>query len=246
MNSTTLELPPQEFMNAVAGENISSETHVEIGNIFKRLLVDKCSIRPSDSILDIGSGCGRIASRFAGYTIAPYHGFDVVLPMVEWCQENITPRFPNFKFHHAAVKNTLYSDAGIDASNYVFPFADGTFDVVFATSVFTHLLPASARQYAKEIRRVLSNRGRAFLTFYLMNDERRRRIEAGDLTSAWFPHQCDGYKVASLENPEAVVAFEQSDATMILQDAGLKVETVSLGAWAKDDGWTYQDAILVK
>jgi SAM-dependent methyltransferase len=141
MNSTTLELPPQEFMNAVAGENISPETHVEIGNIFKQLLVDKCSIRPSDSILDIGSGCGRIASRFAGYTIAPYHGFDVVLPMVEWCQENITPRFPNFKFHHAAVKNTLYSDAGIDASDYVFPFEDGTFDVVFAASVFTHLLP---------------------------------------------------------------------------------------------------------
>jgi hypothetical protein len=33
---------------------------------------------------------------------------------------------------------------------------------------------------------------------------------------------------------------------MILQDAGLKVETVSLGAWANDDGWTYQDAILVR
>jgi hypothetical protein len=44
------------------------------------------------------------------------------------------------------------------ADRYVFPFPDETFDVIFATSVFTHSVPASARQYAREIARLLKSR----------------------------------------------------------------------------------------
>jgi ubiquinone/menaquinone biosynthesis C-methylase UbiE len=245
MEPAKIPPPPAEFIAAVSGKQESIEMHARIGKDFCKMLRERCRISPTDTILDIGSGCGRIATHFAGFTTAPYHGLDVVLPMVEWCRANISAHYPNFEFHHAALKNTLYSSAGQDASTYTFPFADVMFDVAFAASVFTHLVPTSAKQYAREVHRVLKYNGRGLLTFFLMNDERRARIAAGKQLSVTFPYQYGGCRVALLDNPELRIAFEQSDAIQMCEDCGLKVETVSLGAWAGDPGWTYQDAILV-
>jgi Methyltransferase domain len=66
----------------------------------------------------------------------------------------ITARHAGFHLHHADLANTLYRDKGRRADRYVFSFPDETFDVEFATSVFTHLVPASAHQYAREIARL--------------------------------------------------------------------------------------------
>ena len=126
----------------------------------------------------------------------------------------------------------------------MFPFADETFDVVFALSVFTHLLPESAINYAKEIARVLKHGGRAFLTFYLMNEAWRYRVAGGQLLAAEFPYKCERYSVADIHNPEAVVAYEEKDAIKFFVDAGLQLNELSLGRWSNNDGWTHQDAIL--
>jgi hypothetical protein len=41
-----------------------------------------------------------------------------------------------------------------------------------------------------------------------------------------------------------VIAYEQDDALRMFEVCGLRIEEVSLGTWAKNPGWTYQDAIL--
>jgi SAM-dependent methyltransferase len=160
--------------------------------------------------------------------------FTMALILVKWCRENITVRHPSFHFHHADLSNTLYRGKGRRADQYVFPFPDETFDVVFATSVFTHLVPASAHQYAREIARLLkSGKGRALVTFYLTSPAAR------------FPHQCDGYSVGWLNNPEAVVAYEENVARRMLEDASLTIEDLSLGNWSHNQGWTWQDVFLL-
>jgi SAM-dependent methyltransferase len=163
---------------------------------------------------------------------------------VDWCKANISTRTSHFHFHHADLSNTRYrTEEGQPADSYVFPFPDGTFDVIFATSVFTHLIPASAKQYAREVARLLKpESGRGLLTFFLTNDGFRRRREAAKVA---FPLQCDGYSVNVRDNPEAVVAYEEADACAMLRNASLSIEELSLGQWSLNPGWTHQDVFVV-
>ena len=64
----------------------------------------------------------------------------------------------------------------------------------------------------------------ALLTFYLINDEWRRKIGDDTTIIPAFPHQCDGYRTAALDNPEGVVAYEQDDAARMLHAAGLRID----------------------
>ena len=238
-------LPPQEFMDAVAGQPTTEQMHIAVGKQIHGLVVQHCRLGDNARILDIGSGCGRVACRFMGEVSGEYHGIDVVLPMVEWCRANISSRDSHFHFHHADLGNTLYQGGRGDAAGYEFPFPADNFETIFAASVFTHLVPASANQYAREICRVLKPGGRALLTFYLLNDAWRQKILAG-ATVLRFPFEGDGYRTFSIESPEGVIAYEERDALHMLVAAGLQVEHVSLGAWSGNtDSWTGQDAILV-
>jgi SAM-dependent methyltransferase len=47
-----------------------------------------------------------------------------------------------------------------------FPAGDSSVDVVFAASLFTHLLEPDSRHYLREVRRVLAPRGRALLSIH--------------------------------------------------------------------------------
>lgn len=242
--SPQIPIPPAEFRRLVHGEPIGEEDHARIGDECFSVIKERCALRPSSTVLDIGCGCGRIATPMSSFlTSGIYHGVDIVRPMVDWCTDNISLRHPHFHFHHADLSNTVYRTSGKPADSYVFPFSDDTFDVIFAMSVFTHLLPASAAQYAREISRMLKpESGRALLTFFVTNDRWRETARSS------FPtlYQCDGYSVTDKSNPEAVVAFEENDARRLLQQAGLHIEHLSFGQWSQNpNGWTYQDAFLV-
>jgi SAM-dependent methyltransferase len=99
----SIPLPPREFSEAVGGD------YCAIGKQVLDLIRQRCKLRPTDRILDIGSGCGRLAVPLTRYLSGEgaYEGFDVVLPMVEWCRQHISSKFPRFRFQHADLKNTL-------------------------------------------------------------------------------------------------------------------------------------------
>jgi SAM-dependent methyltransferase len=206
------------------------------------LVRQRCKLRPTDRILDIGSGCGRLAIPLTEYLNAEgaYDGFDVVLPMVEWCREEISTRFPRFRFHHASLKNTLYSESGDDAKNYRFPFADRTFDVVVALSVFTHLLPPSAARYAEETARVLKDDGRGFLSFFLRTEDYDDEYAQIKVAYRYADHS-----VSVDENPEAVIALDERWVLSMLRAGGLSVDDISYGSWNNHRGGGLQDVIVV-
>jgi hypothetical protein len=164
----------------------------------------------------------------------------LVLPMIEWCRTNISTRFPRFRFKHADLKNTLYRESGGDAKDYTFPYPDRSFDVVLATSVFTHLRPASAPRYAKETAHVLNDDGRAFLSFYLRTED----YSDTDAELKFLYHYSD-YHIAQKDNPEAVVALDERWVFSTLGGAGLSIDDVSYDSWNKHRGGGLQDVIVV-
>jgi SAM-dependent methyltransferase len=228
--------PPQNMMDDVAGRPTSPEQHFEMGRRLRRRVEILCALKPGESVLDLGCGCGRVAAHFAADFDGPYHGLDIVAPMIDWCRANITR--PNFQFHHADLDNTRYRGGAGDAAAFTFPFADASFDVVFAFSLFTHLLPPAARRYTGEIARVLRPGGRALLTFFLYMDL------LPVVTSA-FPYKLDGCRIASREAPEAVVAYDETTAAAMVTMSDLQLFAVHKGAWSTGEGdWPVQDTIV--
>ena len=85
-----------------------------------------------------------------------YDGFDIVPRAIKWCSNNITSRYPNFRFHFADIYNKHFNPNGrLTAADFRFPYGDGMFDLVFLTSVFTHMLQNDVEHYLSEISPVL-------------------------------------------------------------------------------------------
>jgi SAM-dependent methyltransferase len=109
----------------------------------------------------------------------PHGGYDrleIVQEGVDWCQQNLTPHFPHFRFHQLDIYNKLYNPNGkMQSSEVTFPFEAETFDVIVLTSVFTHRLEQDVERYYSEIERVLKPDGRVYSTLFILNDESKKR-----------------------------------------------------------------------
>jgi len=71
-----------------------------------------------------------------------YEGFDVTPRSVRWARRKITPKHPSFHFQLADIRNAMYNPGGTHTgATFRFPYPDDSFDVSFATSVYTHLRP---------------------------------------------------------------------------------------------------------
>ncbi len=139
-------------------------------------------LEKDNTVLDIGCGIGRIAIPLTKYlnSDAHYHGFDIDKRGVTWCQKNISNKHPNFHFDYVDIYNKYYNKKGkIKSEEFEFPYKDETFDFIFATSVFTHMLPKEVLQYFKEINRVLKKGGTLFITFFSLDKEALENITAG-------------------------------------------------------------------
>jgi len=119
-------------------------------------------LRPASHVLDIGCGCGKMARSLAYHPyIQKYIGFDVIQSNIDFCNEVLVPRIgAKFEFHRLDVHSECYNPEGtIRGSELVFPAGDGSIDLAFGCSLFTHLLEPDARRYLGEVRRVLSTDG---------------------------------------------------------------------------------------
>jgi SAM-dependent methyltransferase len=216
-----------------------------VGDELKELLV-RFGLQPSDRVLDIGSGVGRVAIPLTRYLDAAgsYDGFDVVRRGVVWCQRHITPRHPNFRFHHVNVRNSEYRENGISATDFCFPFTDASFDVAFATSLFTHLVFAETRRYLRESARVLAPGGRLVATFFLLNGQSRAVLPQLD----WhyrFPVEQGPISLADAENPAVGVAIDEVALVNLVREAGFSRYEIHHGTWAaRAEGVTFQDLVV--
>jgi len=118
-------------------------------------------------VVDIGCGCGRTARLLVNNRwISTYIGFDVGKENVDWCRNFIAPHWHGTaEFHYFDVYSKEYNPAGaMRCDQLMFPCTTSSSDVVFASSVFTHLLEPDAVHYLHEVRRVLKPGGVALLS----------------------------------------------------------------------------------
>jgi SAM-dependent methyltransferase len=198
-------------------------------------------------VLDIGSGCGRIAIPLTAI-LGPegsYTGLELSGALVNWCSLHITSRYHNFQFVHCAVANTHYNPTGgVNPLSYKFPFADGAFDLIVASSVFTHLLPEVAVHYLRECARVLKPGGRVFATFYFIDDTIASRATTLRFEEPWG----DYARVAVLTDPEAAIGFKVEWVLDQARLAALELEPpVRYGGWSgRSNGYSGQDVLIFR
>ena len=232
-------VPPQRLLRIGDGD------FGERGREFLAYHVELARASPRARILDVGCGVGRMALPLARYLDAEgsYEGFDIMKEGIEWCQRFITPRHPNFRFRHADVFNPVYNPSGpTAAAAYRFPYPDASFDYVFLTSVFTHMLPEDLEHYLSEIARVLRPGGTSLITYFLLNPESRVLMPAGKD----FKYEGQGFWTTHPERPEEATAYDEAFVRALYPRVGLEiVEPVRYGSWcARTEFKSYQDIVI--
>lgn len=237
-------LPPAEI-RFMADDD---DDFLRIGEEQVKSLWRHARMRPTDHVLDVGCGYGRLAHallrdpRFVGR----YTGLDPLAKQVQWCQEHLADE--RFRFIHLDVVNERYNPAGnTAAADVVLPVVAGSVDVAMLASVFTHMWPADVVRYLHQVRKSLRRGGRGFATFFLTNDSWRDLDRKGRPRYSLPHHHTDFCRFHDDNNPLHVVAYEQRWVTEQMRAAGLIVEKVLLGTWAgRPSGETRQDVVVFR
>lgn len=238
-----LPLPPK-VLRRLSGP----QGFLDAGRGVAAALVRSADLRPDEHVLEVGCGPGRVALGLLE-VLGPdgtYDGLEIVPEAVEWCDRRITSIRPSFRFHRADVHNDHYHRGGTTrAEEYRFPFDDATFDLVFLSSVFTHLGTAPTRRYIDEAARVLRPGGRLFATFFLIDDRASAAMSEGRAEFV-FSAQADSSLTADPRDPDAAVAHRLESVEKMVRHAGLELPGQPIwGKWTgRADGTGLQDALV--
>jgi SAM-dependent methyltransferase len=170
---TDLAVPPARLRFRV-GEDSRLAAFLEVGrrtadNLETVLEKAGCPFTQGQAVLDFGCGCGRtllwLVQRFPGVR---WHGVDVDAEAIAWCREH-------------------FRGAAFEAGQPLppLPYADASFHLVYAVSVFTHLSEDFQRAWAAELKRILKPGGVLLLSVY-SEHVWRAQPEAGTVEQGGF------------------------------------------------------------
>jgi SAM-dependent methyltransferase len=205
-------------------------------------------LSPDMSILELGCGIGRDAYQLFDVLdpAGRYVGVDVSWDSIEWCLQNITARYPNFKFYHFDAYSEVYNPYGTKTSmDFRLPVGNASVDRIVLTSVFTHLLEDEVLHYMHEFRRVLKPDGLIYANFFLYSKEALAAAKVAGITAwkATFEHSHgDGVYGNDPDLPRGVVAYTDEAMRRMIGKSGLRLKQPYLkGSWSglheqPDDG----------
>lgn len=208
------------------------------------------------SVLEVGCGVGRDAIQLTEHltSAGSYVGIDIIRPSIEWCQQNITPRHPNFKFHYLDIQSQIHNASGaLKVREVKLPVPSASADRIILQSVFTHMFFDDIVHYLREFRRILKPGGRVVTSFFVIDDEVRSMLEAArgeladlPLTFA-FPHG-EGCSINDETYPEGAVAFTPRRIEQMLSKSGMALDQpIHPGFWSGRQGLTDgQDIAVLK
>jgi len=214
-------------------------------------------LRITSDVLEIGCGLGRIAFPLR-YVLrdGTYRGFDISKQKIDFLQRNFTAAYSSFQFEYADVRNTEYNPAGkLAATSFRFPYANAQFDVVFAASVFTHMLPDACAHYFAEASRVLKPAGQCLFSFFALDFYKPghpRPYGFGD-SRFDFAHSLANYgsefALVAPDNPELMTAYSSSLIRAMARQAGLALASDPIpGLWSgtQDQAVGAQDLFVLR
>ena len=213
-------------------------------------------MRTSSKVLEIGCGLGRVGFAIR-HILDPrrgaYYGFDIATDKIEFAQNTLGKKYPNYHFTVANLNNTFYNPGDAPRpTEYRFPYQAAAMDVTFAASVFTHMLPDATGHYFRETARVLKPGGRAVFSFFLFDHYVPGRHRPGTFSAAIFnfdharPEYGDDFALADPANPEMMTAYRLAFVKRMAADAGLVFEESLPGMWSGAfDRWLAMQDIVV-
>lgn len=162
-----LPLPPIELR--MGGAHFREDTDFVAAAIRDVALLQRhAGLTRESRLLDWGCGAGRLAvgiRQSLGH-VRDYHGVDVQPDLLDWARENLTDEHTRFTL--VDQRNERYNPDG--TPSFEIPAESGSVDVLYAYSVFSHMLEADVRGYAETIAGILAPQGRAVMTAFVEND----------------------------------------------------------------------------
>jgi SAM-dependent methyltransferase len=175
--SDDLPLPPARLRAQVGPSHADPAVFLRSGEEHAALIAelvaeDGTSLEDLDDILDFGCGCGRVLRHWSQLSNVRVHGSDITPTMVEWCSQNLP-----------------FADVKVNDVEPPLPFADDSFDLVYAFSVFTHLPESLQHEWMNEFTRVLrpkgylliSTLGEHYVTLQRLTEQEEERFRDGQL-----------------------------------------------------------------
>ena len=208
-----------------------------------------CDVERHSLVLEIGCSHGRTSRGLLQYLRSPgsYTGFDVVRAQIEEATARITSIAPNFTYKYADIYNRHYNPRGMTpAKDFVFPYEDGSFDCVYAASVFTHLLPEEAANYLRQTARVLKGRGKALFSFFVLDSYQGPGTAVS--TDYEFEYSLEGQlgvAVRDPDYPDSAIAYSEEAIEGMADSAGLEVRRIIPGLWSNRPGIAVNEQDLV-
>ena len=216
---------------------------------YRAYLTLLCQMRQDASVLELACNHGRTNLALLDYLRPPgrYEGLDILPKHIEFAQSKIHKRYPIFNFTHADINNKLYNPNGrLKAEDYIFPYPEDRFDIIYAASLFTHLLPPDCANYFKQSRRVLREPGQCLFSFFVLDWYRGSGTSVAQIYE--FDHPLEGFQGAAVYNPRApehVIAYSVSAIERMASDAGLKVKRILPGYWSNTHQLSVNEQDLV-
>lgn len=212
-------------------------------------------IDKDSAVLEVGCGVGRDAIQLTEHlsNAGSYVGIDIIRPSIEWCQANITPRHPNFSFHHLDIQSQIHNSGGsLRVRDVKLPVPSASADRIILQSVFTHMFYDDIIHYLKEFRRILKPGGKVVSSFFVIDDKVQKMIDVSGGDPAFnlrfaFPHG-EGCYINDETYPEGAVAFTPPRLEKMLAKSGMVLDQpIHPGFWSGRQGVTDgQDIVVLK
>lgn len=170
-------------------------------------------------IVEIGSGCGRRTHLMRDFRFhrvrytGSYVGVDVDPEMLSWCRTHFDAE--RFRFVESSHASSAYgtSPEREGPAYYRLPLDEESVDLVFGTSVFTHLLEEQVVNYLREAFRVLRTGGHIMMSCKLLD-------LAPETSAERYPHRIGHARVSARDRPEIAVAYESGYMVEQVEEAG--------------------------
>jgi SAM-dependent methyltransferase len=172
-----LPLPPARLRAQIGPSHADADVFLRSGRHHADLVRDLLgengtAVEDLGSLLDFGCGCGRVLRHWAELPQTKVCGCDINPKMIEWCKANLP-----------------FADVAVNDLAPPLPYADGSFELVYAFSVFTHLSEELQHAWTADCRRVLkpggylliSTMGEYYVSLNRLTESERERFANGEV-----------------------------------------------------------------
>lgn len=209
-----LTLPPMALR--MGGAHFRQDTDFVAAAIRDVALLQRhAGLTRESRLLDWGCGAGRLAvgiRQSLGH-VRDYHGVDVQPSLLDWARDHLTDDHTRFSL--VDQRNERYNPEG--RVDFEIPADPGSVDVLYAYSVFSHMLEPDVRGYARTIASILAPQGRAVMTAFVEN-------AVPDCEE-----NPDEYRKLAWKGRLHCVRFDRQFFERLLWDAGLAVDEFVYG-----------------